>query len=298
MAFIQRKISVTINLANGQFGSSGNSKTIQARDGIDTNAPRITAHIDAPGGPAGSTMALAIYGMSLSDMNQMSTVGKQLNYMSQNTVTVMAGDDQSGMSLVFKGIILFAFVDANQQPQVCLRLTARPGGYADAQTIPPTSIGGPADVATLMAQLASKGGFGFEGNGVSVKITRPYLWGSVGAQIRQLAQAGCVEHILDRGTLAIWNPGSTRGLAAVTLGPTTTPPMIDYPAFNQASVNVRSIFNPNVQNGGKLILQTSLTPAAGTWTITSVSHQIEANQPGGKWETAIRAAGIQSGDTP
>ncbi len=201
------------------------------------------------------------------------------------------------MALVFIGNILFAFVDANAQPQVCLRLTARPGGLADAQTIPPTSIDGSADLATLMAKLANQGGFGFEGNGVSVKITRPYLWGSVGAQIQQLARAGGVEHIIDRGNLAIWSPGSTRGLAAVTLGPTTDPKMIGYPAFNQASVNCRSIFNPNVQNGGTLILQTSLTPAAGKWTITAVSHQIETNMPRGKWETAIRASGIQSGDT-
>ncbi len=297
MAFIQRKITIQISFANGQFQGGGNSKTIAAADGTDKNAPRISCHIDAPGGPAGSTMAAAIYGMSLSDMNQMSTVGKQLNYMSQNTITVTAGDDQSGMSLVFKGIILFAFVDANAQPQVCLRLTARPGGYADAQTIPPTSIGGSADLATLMAKLANQGGFGFEGNGVNVKISRPYLWGSVGAQIQQLARAGGVEHIIDRGNLAIWSPGSTRGLAAVTLGPTTDPVMIGYPAFSQAGVSCRSLFNPNIQNGAPLILQSSLTPACGKWTIIHPSHQIEANTPRGKWESAIKASGIQSGDT-
>ncbi len=94
MSFIQRKIAVMISLANGEFGSGGNSKTIAAQDGVDINAPRVSCHIDAPGGPAGSTMAMAIFGMSLSDMNQLSTIGRQLNYMSHNLITVEAGDDQ------------------------------------------------------------------------------------------------------------------------------------------------------------------------------------------------------------
>ncbi len=299
MTFVQRKISVTITLMNGQFGNGGNSKTIAAQDtpdGVDTSAPWVSAHINSAGGAFGSQMQLAIYGMSLSDMNQMSTIGKQLNYMSsQNKISVQAGDSQSGMSLVFSGAIFFAFVDASNPPDVCLRLTATPGGVANAQTATPISIVGSGDLHAMMNNLASQIGFGFEGNGINAKIATPYLWGSVGAQIKQVAQAAGVEHILDRGTLAIWQPGGARGLAPVSIAP---PDLVTSPAFNQAAVIMKTIFRPAVQNGGTINLQTMLTPACGKWTVTSVQHDLEANMPNGKWFTHVRASGFTSGTTP
>jgi len=291
MAFIQRKVSVAITLANGNFQGGGNSKTIAAQDtpdGIDTSAPWISAHINSAGGVFGSQMQLAIYGMSLSDANQLSTVGKQLFQMStQNHVTVQAGDAQSDMQLVFSGNISFAYVDAAAPPNVCLRILAVPGGAAAAQQADPVSISGAGDLQTIMNGFASQISFGFEGNGVNKKIATPYLWGSVGAQIKQAAQAGGVEHILDRDKLAIWEPGTARGLATVSLAP---PQLIGYPAFSQADVMCKSIFNPQFQNGGTLALQSSLTPACGNWIIHSVQHNIEANMPNGKWETHIKAS--------
>lgn len=292
MTFVQRQISVTITLGSGNFQGGGNSKTIGAQDGSDgINAPRISAHIDAPGGVTGSRMTLAIYGMPLADMNQLSTVGKQLDYRFNNAVSVMAGDANSGMQLIFTGLISFAFVDAAGMPDVCLRVMASPGSLANAQSAGSKSNpGGTMDVASTMAELAKQGNFDFEPNGIAIQIQRQYLWGSVGAQIAQLAQAAGVEYIIDRGKLAIWMPGTARGGApTVNLAP---PELVGYPTFNQAAVLVRSIFNSNFQNGGMLALQSSLTPACGNWVIVSVSHDIEANTPKGKWWSNVRASGI------
>ncbi len=301
MTFVQRKISVQITLQNGNFSNGGNTKTIAAQDtpsGVDTNAPRISARINAAGGVFGSQMSIAIWGLPLSDMNQLSTVGKQLTYMSANNkITVNAGDGtNANLPLLFSGRISFAYVDAAAPPNVCLRLTATPGAALNTQNNDSISIGGVGDFDTIGRQLATAGGFDFENNNVTAKFATPYLWGSVGDQIKQLIKAAGVEHILDLNTFAVWNPGSYRtALAPITLAP---PQLKGYPKFSQACVDCESIFNPAFRIGGKFNLQTSLTPAAGVWATQSVHHDVEANMPGGKWFTAIRGVGIQSGTTP
>ena len=298
MAFIQRKISVTITLANGNFQGGGNTKTIAAADGVDINAPWISCHINSVGGAFGSQAQVAIYGMPLSDMNQMSTVGKQMGLMNkQNHITISAGDDVNGMSLVFSGNIYFAFVDGKDMKNLCFRITTCPGGAANAQNVTPYSLPASGDAAVILGHLADLGNFTFEPNNVTgMQISAPYFWGSIGTQIKQVVQAVGVEHIIAMDNLAVWKPGTTRGLATVSLGPDTG--LISYPAFSEAAVIARSIFNPAFQNGGKLALQTSLSPAVGFWCITSLQHQIAANMPGGQWETHIQASNIMGGANP
>ncbi|MGJ2639725.1 hypothetical protein ACR8HR_22490, partial [Salmonella enterica subsp. enterica serovar Paratyphi A] len=62
-------------------------------------------------------MQMAIYGLPLSLMNQLSNVGRDLNKSLLNTITVQAGDDEMGMHLVFQGQIFRAFVDARAMPK-------------------------------------------------------------------------------------------------------------------------------------------------------------------------------------
>jgi len=283
-------------MASGQFQGGGNSATFGALQSIagvaslqgDPTIPRISARIDGPGGMVGITLSMSIWGMPLSMMNQLSTVGKQYAYIYKNTITVMAGDAVSGMQLVFQGNITTAYVDAQSQPQVCFRVEAQPGAYANVQNTPPTSVKGQADAAQLMQQLAGKAGFQFQNYGVSTKLRNPYLWGAVGNQIKQLAQAGKFEHIIDRGKLSIWN-ANQGGPGNTLIAP---PVMVGYPTFNQNSIYVRKVFDPTIQNMQKITVQSDLTPANGSWQVFHVTHEIESNMPKGKWFTIIGATPI------
>src|SRR5262249_46240849 len=138
----------------GQFEGGGNNATFSAISGaaFDPNTPRISARIDGPGGETGITLSMAIYGMPLSQMNQLSTVGSQINYIYKNSVTVSAGDPVSGQQLVFQGNITQAYVDAQSQPQVAFRVEALPAAELNVRSVPPTSVKGAADVGNLMGQ--------------------------------------------------------------------------------------------------------------------------------------------------
>jgi hypothetical protein len=297
MTFVQRQIQVSFSMATGNFQGGGNQASISASSSgtYDPNIPRISARVFGLGGESGLTLSMAIWGMPLSQMNQLSTVGTQIHYIGQNSVTVMAGDAISGMSLVFSGIITSAFVDAQSQPQVCFRVEAAPGATANVQNSAPTSVKGQVDAAQLMGQVVQKAGFQFQNLGVNnVKLRNPYLWGAIGNQIKMLARHGGFEHIIDRGTVYIW-PAQGQRSSNVFLSPQTS--MVGYPMFNQANVIVKSIFNPQIVNQGSITVQSDLTPACGTWNVVNVTHEIDANMPRGKWFT-ITEAGPTGSPTP
>ena len=77
-------------------------------------------------------------------MNQLTRLGKPLAYPRNNIVTLKAGDADSGMSQVFSGIILTAYGDFDDPPNVNLFLSAFTNVVAAAQPVPPISFPGSA----------------------------------------------------------------------------------------------------------------------------------------------------------
>jgi hypothetical protein len=274
VSFTQKLISITLTLANGQFGSSGgNSMTLSGL--------RTSVRIRVPGGQSMGVLEGAIYGMSLSTMNQLSTVGTQLNAQAKNTISVMAGDAETGMALVYSGTLKYAYVDAQSMPQVAFRVSGSAGAYEAVKPVKPTSIQGAGDVAQVMSQLAGQMNLSFENNGVNVKLSNIYLSGSARMQALTLAQHAGIEHLIDKGTLAIWKPGQGRQSSSLMISPQTG--MVGYPMFNQANVVVRTLFNPAINYGGLMQIQSDLTPACGTWAINYVDLELDSMVPHGRW---------------
>ncbi len=235
--------------------------------------------------------------MKLSDMNQLTTLGDGASYIGENYISVYAGDaSQAGnLPFAFQGIIGHAFPDGALQPQVGFVLRATPTAWIDAQNSTPTSVNGSADVAQLMSQLASQAGLQFENNSVSVKIRNPYLYGSIGNQIRDLARWAGIEHVIDRGTLAIWNPGQARGSNEILISTQTG--MKGYPSFNQKQIFVTTLYNPALTNGVRIRVQSEFTAACGLWSVNHAFHDLESNVPKGKWFSTVKANRIGDGAT-
>ena len=278
MAFTQKLINVAFTLATGQFSGGGNTASLEGL--------RISARIDGPGGLTCQTASVAIWGMPLSMMNQLSLIGNQyLTVAPQNTISVTAGDSSSNMQLTFSGTIMSAFVDASSQPQVCFRVEAFPGGALNVQ---PTDASGTADqidVAQKMQALASLANpkLEFENHGVSVTLRKQYLSGSVGNQIYALAQAAGIEAMIDRGQLSIWKSGQGPD-SGVTIA---SPDMVGHPAFSQSYIYAKTLFNPAFRLGQIVTVQSEIQAACGKWQINRVTHDIESNIPKGKWFTTL-----------
>ncbi|MDQ0395181.1 baseplate hub protein [Labrys monachus] len=278
MAFSQKRISIQLQLANGQFHGGGNTATIEGL--------RCSCHIVNKGGADQSDATAAIFGLPLDLMNQLSNVGTQYNRDFLNTVVIRAGDS-SGMDTVYEGQIFSAFVDAMSMPQVCFRISAKPNIYDQVKPVKPTSIKGSADVAGMMSNLAKQMGLAFEGNGVNVKLANPYYYGSAWMQAMQIAEHAGIEWIVDKGTLAISMPGKPRQGSTPLISKETG--LVGYPAFNETEIILRALYNPAVRYGGDIEVKSDLTPANGKWIVKLIEYDLESQMPGGSWFMTIIA---------
>lgn len=277
MSFTRKRIDVSFSMGSGHFGGGSNSATITGH--------RVTAAISAAGGQSLTTLECAIYGLPLSQMNQLTTMGTQYTQVGSNSITLAAYEEGNQPATVFKGTIQAAFADMRAMPEACLRVFAASGLIERVMTGKPTSIKGSADVARAMGQIAKQAGLQFENNGVNVKVNNPYLWGSPGLQARHLAEMAGVEHIIEKGTLAIWPAGKPRQGGNATISPQTG--MIGYPAYNNAGLEVHTLFDPSIQYGTQVTVQSDLTPACGTWFITNLDYILETEVPRGRWECIL-----------
>lgn len=274
MTFSQKLINVQLNLANGSFGKNGdNTATITGH--------RVSFVGTYAGGFSQSQAAISIWGLPLSLMNQMSTVGNQLNQQNKNNVAVFAGESQDNMSVVFEGTIVNAFVDANNMPDVAFRIIAAPGPYHAVTPATPISIKGSADAASLVKQIAGKLGLGFENVGVNTKLANPYFAGSPWTQLQRIAKHCGFDWTIERGTLAIVKPGQSRKNSEIVISPQTG--MVGYPAFNQATVIVRALFNPAVKHYADITVKSDLTSANGKWRVRQYDLELESMIPEGRW---------------
>jgi hypothetical protein len=276
MAFTEKRINVSFTLKGGNFQGGGNTAT--------ANGLRVQTTISVTGNEGASQLqSLAVYGMPLSTMNQLSNMGTQLYKRKQgNTVQITAGDAESGMSLVYDGLIFDAYVDANNQPFVCFRVTGNGGGgYWAAQQVPPITKQGPQQASTMLQTLAGQMGMKFENNGVNVTLVNPYYPGTPWQQAVRICRHANIDMVLDRGTMAITPGGQPRAGDTVLISPATG--MVGYPTFRQNAVIVKALFAPTVRPLGLIQIQSELTAACGVFRVNSILYELASFTPNGPW---------------
>jgi hypothetical protein len=281
VAFTKKIISVDMSLASGVFTGGGNTATLTGL--------RMSCTVKVVGGDTPATLDLAIYGLSLSKMNQMSAIGTQYDRRSKNPIAVSAGD-ANGMAVVFIGMIQDAYIDAQSMPDVCFRITANVAGDNAVKDAEVTTIDGSVDVATLMNKQSQAMSLQFENSGVLVKLSNPYYSGSSYAQATRIANDAGIQWVVEKNVLAIWPTGEARKGSAPTVSRKTG--MVGYPTFRGSSVFVKTLFNPAVQYGQNITIQSDITPANGTWPIIAIYDKLECEMPRGEWFQIIQAVAI------
>ena len=277
MAFSQKLLSYAITLQSG--GGTINLSNL-----------RSSCKIAVAGSPtAGGLADIAIYGMTLSQMNSATVLATETNKIGKNFIKVQAGDS-SGMSLLYSGTILTGWADMKGMPETCFRISAFAGASEAVAPATPTSIQGSGDAAQISRQFSQNMALGFEDAGVKVKLSKPYFSGSYRTQMQTLAEHGGFQWCIDKDTLIICPNGQTRNGGPVMISPQTG--MVGYPAFNQAGIDITTLFNPALKIFGKIQVQSQITPANGIWTIYNLAHDLESITPRGHWFTEIQAERI------
>jgi len=283
----QLQASVTINPQSTTPTFAGSSSSTVTFGGSGNQAVRMRAEIHNQGG-IDSTMDLTVWGLPLSIMNQLATYGTQLNLLPKNAVTLLAGDD-SGLSQIYTGSIIASLLDP-RQPEFGLHMTANAAAAFSAVAGKPTSYSGSTDVATAMQQIAGQMGLKFENNGVNVKLSNSYFYGSPRDQYNSIREHSDIGATISNGVLAIWPKFKNRNGQPVTLSPMDGT-LIDYPTFTATGVQLRALFNPSFAIGKQVTVKDSqITQANATWNIYSEDHFLESQTPDGKWESVLQTS--------
>jgi hypothetical protein len=248
----------------------------------------MSAKIVHAGGNFASELDLAIYGMTKSMMQQLSTLGMQISLVPKNPITLQAGNAGGNLSTVFTGQIQTAVPDYNGAPHVAMRITALATLSAAVLKATPTSFTGGASVATIMANLAASMSLKFENSGVTSMVSNPYYAGSYLQQMRDCATEVGINAVVINGTLAIWPKNGARNGQIPIIAPPPAGNMIGYPSPTVNGIMLRNVFDPSIGFGQKIQVRSSILQTA-TYAIFGLTHDLECLTPKGKWESTIQA---------
>jgi hypothetical protein len=278
-SYVQRAIDITFTRANGTFSDGGtNTATVSGL--------RISATITQAGGPGFNQLDCRIFGLTPSMQNDLSTLGMVVMIPKRNTISLYAGDTQSGLGLAFAGTINSALQDFRSMPEVHFHIQAQTGLTAALQPISPSSYQNGADVVVLLEGLANQMGFSFENHGVSgVLLSNPYYGGTATQQARIAAHDAGINMILDNNTMVIWPAGGVRDGVIPLISPDNG--LVGYPTYTANGLDFVCVYNPTIQFGGQVQIQSSLPQATGIWQVCGMSHNLEAQMPGGSWFSSI-----------
>jgi len=281
MSFTTRDISLTFTLGTGNFGESGSNS-------VTVSGLQVRALIVKAGLTSSPQCEVAIYGLTLSMMNQLSTLGtpQPIAIQRNNTLTVEVKEEDSQLATVFSGTILAAFTDLSSAPDAPFNVYAVTGLIDQLKPIPPTSYAGTVSVATILSSLAAKMNVGFQNNGVTAVLSNPYLPGTARQQVLRVVNAAGIEwNGMDGGTLAIWPRGSARNDTVTLISADTG--MVGYPTYSDMGPLVTVLHNPGIAFGSKVKIESIITPACGLWWVGSMTHRLESQTPDGAWFTDL-----------
>lgn len=302
MALVQRALSFIFTRQDGTTFPNG-STSITIPPGLMAQVRITNAGLPGMGGTQTS-----IWGLTQDVMNQLSTLGIRVTLQPRNYVKIIAQDaGGSNTSTAFAGAIRICSPDFNRQPDPCLSFQAYAG--VEISALPPKAQGydGGIDVITVLQNLCKDIKYTLEPNGVSgVSITH-YSWGdprTVISEIRsQILPSGYdIEFDIQSQTVAIWSiqkgRGNPGGIPLVSAGSLAAPgTLIGYPSYSEFGIDFRCIYTPMLRRGSQVQVdttlplgQTSLPSANGLWNIYSIAHALDAQIPGGKWETMVQAS--------
>ena len=282
-----RRIRLTFRLTSGSFSREGEPDTV-TYDGA-----RIQAQVSAMGGYEFAQCRLHVYGLAQDVMERLSIIQNGLFDIQRNTVLIEAGDQDGNLTAIFLGAMITAAPEYNGAPDVPFVIEAMSGVIGTLQTSQPRSWRGAVPVATIMQTLAEELGAALENNGVTATVTDMSLGGTTLEKVQNLAFASGTQfwYLPEISTLAIAPRGGGRNAEPVRIAPDSG--LVGWPTRIQTGgVSFTTLFNPYVQHGAPVTLDTSVASCRGTWYISSMTHRLDSETPGGAWHTDYFATGF------
>jgi hypothetical protein len=303
-SFTQKLLNFAVTLdptANGQPNSFAELNGLPTSGTFNISGARARCRITNAGAPAGGMADITIYGLSLSLMNQLATLGVVVDSVSKNQIIVSAGASSlpdassanaaqtpaGGFPVVFGGTIWFAYGDYSNMPETPIRIIAQAGLINAVKSAAPASYTGPTSIVSIMESFAQQLGVPLENNGVDGTLASPYFPGTVLQQVYQAAEHANIRALLvDGGTKLAIMPknGSRTSLTNIPLISKNSG-MVGSPSFAQNGwLVVKMVYNPDVAFLGNIQVESAVVPQANkTWTVFKLDLALDTLLPDGDW---------------
>ena len=258
-------------------------------EGVETHVS-----IEKPGEPDQNKATVEMYNLSMDAMRDMTTLSFRPLQTKKNLIVIFAGDETEGMSQCFAGEIDTAYADFSGAPTIKMHIEAAAGSYPSLKASPPIAVKGSQSAASLIEQFAKESGYAFRNNGVSASVKNAVLNGSPVQKMRAVAgMVGC-ELLIDDNVVKIqpYDKGLDEGNAVLM---SKDSGMLGYPTFTSEGISLKCLYNPDLQLGGMIEVDTVVPGAKGTWKITKLSHSLVANATSpGDWFSSIEASPLDA----
>ena len=258
-------------------------------EGVETHVS-----IEKPGEPDQNKATVELYNLTMDAMRDMTTLAFKPLQTKKNLIVIFAGDETEGMSMCFAGEIDTAYADFSGAPTIKMHIEAAAGSYPSLKASPPIAVKGSQSAASLIEQFAKESGYTFKNNGVTSSVKNAVLNGSPVQKMRTVAgMVGC-ELIIDDNVVKIqpYDKGLDEGNAVLM---SKDAGMLGYPTFTSEGIKMRCLYNPDLQLGGMVEVDTVVPGAKGTWKITKLSQSLVANSPSpGDWFSEIEASPLDA----
>ena len=280
----QKTIRTTIILGEGEFSGGGNTKIIE---GLAT-----TCQVTKAGLPEKNSAEVRITGLKLSDMEQLTFLSFLPGEYRKNHILIEAGNLGEELSIVFKGDITAASSDFSSAPDVVMKFQALTAGWSVLVADSPTSVQGEATAESLIAQFAQEAGFAFVNEGVTESVRNAVFTGSPVQKAEQVADEVGAELLMDDETWTLMPWDKPRGDAVLLKADSG---LIGYPSFTQDGISCECFYNPRLQLGGQIKIESIVPRASGYWKITKLSHDLAA-YTNGRWASHIDGMYLSDGN--
>ena len=258
-------------------------------EGVETHVS-----IEKPGEPDQNKATVELYNLTMDAMRDMTTLAFKPLQTKKNLLVIFAGDETEGMSMCFAGEIDTAYADFSGAPTIKMHIEAAAGSYPSLKASPPIAVKGSQSAASLIEQFAKESGYTFKNNGVTASVKNAVLNGSPVQKMRTVAgMVGC-ELLIDDNVVKIqpYDKGLDEGNAVLM---SKDAGMLGYPTFTSEGIKLRCLYNPDLQLGGMVEVDTVVPGAKGAWKITKLSHSLVANSPSpGDWFSEIEASPLDA----
>lgn len=276
MAFLERQL---------RFTFSGEKTGTISVAGL-----RAVASVQAFQGRLGVAAQVRIWGLSGAQMNAYSSrlaAGVGLN---EFDLVIEAGDIDGEMSKVIDGAIWRSFIDLQESPESAFDVTVAGTVYTASKPMAPQSQPGPQNAEDLIASICAAAGLTLHNKGAHAVLRNRSTYGSAIDQIERIARAAKFDLYIEGADVWIWPFGKGRDSIVIEVGPNSD--MVGYPAWWEAGIIVRSLFNQQIQIGRQMQVSSGIPKANGLWQIVQVQHELATMLREGPWFTTAVLAPV------